>query len=136
MRKLFDSIKKRPINLCMIIFTALFYLLNNAVFKFMTYGSLQLYFVCYFNDMICPLLFLPYVNILLLTRGREMCKLHHMLLLCFASGIIWEVLAPVLKPSAKADVWDMFFYLLGGSIYWGIYKLTVKRITKSWRCRK
>ncbi len=52
MKKLVDSIRKRPINLILLISVISMYLFNNLFLKEHSSGLLRLFFVCYFNDLI------------------------------------------------------------------------------------
>jgi len=116
------SIKLRMINPLLILITALLYSLNNGFIKNATHGWFGAFFSCYFNDLICPLFLLSYSNLLLVSINREITSLRATLLLCFASGIVWEYLAPYFKSNAVSDPNDILCYLLGSYIYWLILR--------------
>lgn len=120
MKKLYASIRKRPVNPVLMIGVLALYCANNHYLKFQTDGVLRLFFVCYFNDLICPLFFFAYANLLLLTVGRELHKLWCIALIGLGISLIWEFFAPVLKPTATADPVDIICYLLGSTGYWAI----------------
>lgn len=122
MNKILTSIKAKPVNLILIILVPCLYLLNNLYLKNHTGGVLQYFMICHFNDLICPLFFIAYSNLLLLTVGRELRKLHWVLLFGICAGLIWEFFAPVIKPSATTDWIDLVFYTLGTALYWCILK--------------
>ena len=108
----------RPINLVLIVITVFCYILNNTFFKKATDGDAQIFFVGYFNDLICPLFFVSYSNFLLITVKKEIGTLWHILLFCFLSGLVWEFFAPLIKDSSVTDLWDIVCYLVGGALYW------------------
>ena len=103
--------------------TVLLYLLNNVYFKKATFGTAYLFFTGHFNDLICPLLFLSYTNLLLNFVNRRVSGLIGIILLCFLCGFIWEFIAPVLKKDSVADICDLLCYCIGGGMYWSIHKL-------------
>lgn len=106
--------------------TILLYMLNNYVLKKATDGWIRYLLICHFNDFICPLFFLSYVNTVLLTANREITSLPQLLLLCFAAGLCWEFLAPVVKRASVADIMDLVSYLLGSVLYWRILDWFIK----------
>ena len=123
MKKLLHSMAVRPVNPVLILGVAMLYGFNNLWLKSHTSGEVNYFFVCHFNDLICPLLFVGYSNLLLLTVGKEIRKLHWILLFCFCACLIWEFFAPVLKSSVTPDWWDVTFYMAGGILYWAILKI-------------
>ncbi len=127
MRKIILSIKLRPINFYLMIFVSFFYFINNNVFKIYTKGIVQKFFVCYFNDLICPLFFISYSNILLISVNKEIRKLKCILLYGLLSGLVWEFFAPILKKSSVSDINDIFFYSFGSLLYWAITNKNIQR---------
>lgn len=123
MVRIIISIKKKPINLMIMIFVFILYLTNNLLLKKIGPSFLKYFFVCHFNDLLCPSLLLGYSNILLLTIGKELKKLHHILMFCLAASIVWEFVAPVFKKTSITDWFDVVCYLLGGIIYWTILQI-------------
>ncbi len=86
MKKLCNSIQKRPINLILMLSVALLYLFNNLFLKEHSSGVFWLFFVCYFNDLICPLFFFSYANLLLITVNREITRLWVICLISIAAS--------------------------------------------------
>ena len=127
MSKLWISIRKRPINAWLIIIVLSLYLFNNNCLKSISEGIAREFFICYFNDLICPLFFLSYCNIFLLTAGRELRGLVAILMLMLSAGIIWEFLAPVIKDGSVTDPIDLICYLVGGGVYWIILNINMSR---------
>ncbi len=130
MHKLIDSIKKRPLNIILIFIVAILYVVNNIWLKDLVSYNIRWFFVCYFNDFICPLLFLSYCNLLLLTTNREVTSLKAMFLIGLAVGVIWEFGAPILKPTSTTDLMDIVCYLMGSILYWFILRLNIKEKTR------
>lgn len=118
MKKIGESIYKKPINLVLIVIVLSLYFLNNLCLKSHTSGIVQYFMICHFNDFICPLFFLSYSNLLLISVGKEIKKFHWVMLFGFCSGLIWEFFAPVIKPSTTTDLVDILFYVLGTALYW------------------
>lgn len=126
MKKIVCSIKNRPINLWLMLMVAALYLINNCYLKIYAPQAIRWFFICYFNDLICPLLFFGYVNILLLTKGKELSKLKLILLFGLLVSIVWEYGAPILKESSITDIGDIGCYLIGSILYWWILKKNIK----------
>ena len=127
--KIIRSSKKRPVNLILMVVVCMLYSVNNYWFKKSTVDVVQYFFVCYFNDLLCPLFFMAYSNFLLLMEGKELKTLWETGRLCFAAGIVWEYFAPVLKPEAVSDPIDLGCYLVGGCLYWGILRMVRRNET-------
>lgn len=124
MNKILSSIKQRKINLILMVTVLFLYLINNMHLKKNTSGHFRCFFICYFNDLICPLFFISYCNILLITINKEMVKLRWILLLGFCAGLIWEYIGPIIKPSSVKDYLDLVCYMIGSVLYWVIIKLS------------
>lgn len=120
MKKLVESIRKRPINLILIIFVISAYLFNNLFVKEHSSGLLRLFFVGYFNDLICPLFFFSYANMLLITVNKEISLLWVTCLISLCTSCVWEFVAPLMKPSSTTDPLDIVCYVIGGIMYWTI----------------
>lgn len=130
MQKIIRSIKQKPINLILIIIVLFLYFLNNTYLKSYTKGIVQKFLICHFNDLICPLFFISYSNLLLISVNRELKKLKWIIVFGFCSGLIWEYVAPLIKPSSVTDMVDLLFYTLGTFLYWCIVKLFPDRRMK------
>ena len=123
MRKIFQSIMQKPINLFLMFIVLFLYLLNNLYLKGHTEGCIQRFLLCYFNDLICPLFFIAYSNLLLISVNREIKKLKWIMTFGFCSGLIWEFVAPLIKPSSVTDILDLLFYTVGTFMYWCIVNI-------------
>ena len=123
MKKIIASIKARPVNLILMVLVSCLYVLNNTFFKTHTRGAVQYFMICHFNYLICPLFFLAYSNLLLLTVNKELKRFVWIILFGLCSGLIWEFFAPVIKPTAITDLLDLCFYVLGTILYWVILRI-------------
>ena len=127
MKKILLSIKKRPLNPVLIGTMAVLYLLNNLWFKRSMTEEVRWFFTGYFNDLICPLIFFSYVNILLLTADREMTGFLPLTASAAGAGLFWEFVAPLIKPGSVPDPADMLCYLAGGVGYWFLLRLCLRK---------
>lgn len=123
MKKILISVKSNPINLILMVIVFILYFFNNIILKKYTNGLIQYFFICYFNDLICPLLFFSYSNILLISVNKELKSLKWIMLMGLCSGLIWELFAPIIKSSSVTDIVDLIAYLFGTFLYWCIIKL-------------
>lgn len=126
MHNIVKSIKHRPLNMALIPIVLVLYLLNNNYFKLHTTGIIRYFLICYFNDLICPLLFFSYANLLLLTVNREITQLWLICLIGLCASCFWEFGAPYIKATAITDPVDIVFYLTGSIIYWGMLRCSRK----------
>lgn len=118
MKKIIRSIKQKPINLILIVIVLFLYTLNNLFLKKYTQGIIQLFLRCYFNDLICPLFFISYSNLMLISVNKEIKELKHIMLFGFSSGMIWEFVSPIINSRSVTDKLDLLFYIIGAFLYW------------------
>lgn len=112
-----SSIKKRPINGILIVIIAILYVTNNLYFKKNTNNNLRIFFNGYFNDLICPIAFMSYTNIILLTKNIEIIDIKYIVPIFIIAGIIWEFVAPYFKSNSITDIYDILSYIIGGILY-------------------
>lgn len=122
MKKLIESLKTNRMDLHILVIVSILYLLNNRCIKSITTGMIHEFFVCYFNDLMAPMVMLSYSNILLDTANRRICKPISVILFCLAIGVVWEFFAPLVKKGAVCDPGDFVCYLIGGCFYWLLQK--------------
>ena len=122
MKKIVESIRKRPVNLMLLILVVFAYWINNLFLKEHSGGLLRVFFLGYFNDLICPLFFFSYANMLLITVGKEIARLWVICLVSLCTSCVWEFVAPLMKPSSTTDPLDIFCYITGGVVYWAILR--------------
>lgn len=108
-------IKKNLI--CMAVAITLF-ILNEMILKEITSGKIKLFFGGHFNDLICPLFFLGYCQIVFVWIKKELKSYSLIMLLIMVAGLIWEYLIPLLKPASTSDPLDLMFYFIGANIYY------------------
>lgn len=125
MKSLFISVQKRPVNILLMIFVSGLYLANNLIIKPNSDGILHMFFCCYFNDLICPLFFFAYTNMLLLTVDKELTNFWAICGMGVVVSVAWEYGAPYLKPSSVSDPVDIVCYIAGSVLYWGLLKLYI-----------
>ena len=107
------------------IFVSGLYLANNLIIKPNSDGILHMFFCCYFNDLICPLFFFAYTNMLLLTVDKELTNFWAICGMGVVVSVAWEYGAPYLKPSSVSDPVDIVCYIAGSVLYWGLLKLYI-----------
>ena len=112
------SIAENQMDLILLFVIATLYVLNNLFLKQNTRGILREFLICYFNDIMAPIVLLAYSNILLGTKGKRLYRIRHILLFCLCAGLVWEFFAPIIKKGSVTDPCDMIAYLFGGSVYW------------------
>lgn len=122
MKKIVESIRKRPVNLMLLILVVFAYWINNLFLKEHSGGLLRVFFIGHFNDLICPLFFFSYANMLLITVGKEIARLWVICLVSLCTSCVWEFVAPLMKPSSTTDPLDIFCYITGGVVYWAILR--------------
>ena len=127
--RFWDSIWKYKANpLCMMI-TIILYLMNQLVFKECFTGLVGYFCNCFYNDLICQLFFLPYVQIFLIWAEREIKGYIGFLTVGMTAGIIWEFFAPLINAKAVTDMYDLICYLVGVHIYYVITIVEKKTVT-------
>lgn len=127
MKAILQSIRKRPLNIALILITAVLYLFNNLFLKKSVPEAAVWFFTGYFNDLICPLIFFSYTNLLLLTTGREIRRLRSLLAAAAGAGFVWEFAAPLWKDGSVTDPADMLCYFAGSTVYWFLLQCCLRK---------
>ena len=96
------------------------FILNNVWLKDITTGKLNMLCRCYLNDLVCPLFFLGYCQLIFIWIKNEIKSYGTLLLIGMTAGFIWEYFAPVINPKAVTDSFDLLCYFIGINIYYGI----------------
>ena len=120
------TVQKNIYEFILIFASISLYLLNNLIFKKISTGICYYFFICYFNDLICPSFFVSYTNVMLSFVNKKIEKIHHIIVFCFLCGLVWEFIAPFLKKGSVTDFYDLLCYCIGGVLYWTIKKLMFK----------
>lgn len=101
------------------------YTLNNQVLKKVTFGRINDFFICHFNDFLAPFLFLGFINIVMERNIGRLLKFYECMLLLFVASFFWEFVALEVKKSSVCDLKDILTYFVGGIIYFFI--ISIKR---------
>ncbi len=129
MIRLWHSMWKRKTNIaCMVVAIAI-YCLNQMMLKKQFIGAIGYFCKCHLNDLVCPLLFLSYAQIMLIWAGHEIQKYVGLLVLGMSAGFVWEYFAPIINPKAVTDAYDLICYFCGIQIYY-FATLVEKKLNK------
>lgn len=101
---------------------ALLYGCNRFLWAPRASGALGWFLTCYCNDVLAGLVLIAAANILLDMAGWRRLPFWASACLLLFCGVVWECLAPVLKPTAVFDPWDFMAYQCGGGIYFLLRK--------------
>ncbi len=126
MGKVKAVICKKPVNFILIFLIIGLFQLNNHFLKAHTQGLLHEFLKCHLNDFMCPFWILGYSNFLLAFQKKEIRKLWAVLLFCLVTGVVWEYVAPFLKPTSVSDWRDLLCYIAGGLAYWCLIRVLEK----------
>ena len=106
-------------NAIILLFSVSLYLLNQSVIK--NVFTSVLFFHCYFNDLLAPVVVLSFSNLLLvIKRQRTITSFKQITGLCMFCAVCWEWLAIYIKPDSTFDLWDIVAYFIGASLYKGV----------------
>lgn len=110
---------KRPARTDVFVFgvSAVFYVCNRFWWAQRASGCLGWFLICYCNDVLAGLVLLAIANSLLAMVGWKPLSLLAGVCLLLFCGVVWECLAPAVKPTAVFDPWDFLAYQCGGGIY-------------------
>ena len=98
------------------------YAVNRLFLKNAVSGTAGIFFSCYFNDLLCPLVLIPMVRLILESRGCRIFRYSHLMLFILACGVIWECFIPLIKEGSVCDPLDFLCYFAGANIYFLIAK--------------
>lgn len=110
--------KRIKLDAAMLAATAALYAGNRMFFSGIS-GAPGQFCRFYGNDILAGIFILALLNILLFFSRyppvRNLLFFIPFLLFC---GFVWEFLAPLWKPGAVTDFWDLLAYQAGGVFYW------------------
>ena len=107
------------------------YLINNSVLKgLFKHTCAEWFFIGYFNDLICPIGFLSYLNIVGSFSNKRIERLLEIQIWMLGAGLVWEFVAPIAKPGSVTDLWDLMCYQFGGILYYLIIILKKRFIER------
>ena len=121
----FNFAYKRKCNLCCIAIALLVYVVNKTWLINITAGAAEVFCRSFLNDLVCPLFFLGFANIVFLWAGFELNSYLKCLSVGMVCGMIWEYFAPVINPKATSDPWDLLCYFVGISIYYLLLRIEI-----------
>lgn len=113
----------RKENIVVIFITLLLYIVNQLVKTKIDHDLIRYVCVCYYNDIIGSVTFIAYCNVVLSFRKRAFDTLFKIEIVLFIAGLFWEYITPLFRSNTTTDIWDIVAYLIGGFIYWLIYKV-------------
>jgi hypothetical protein len=122
-----QAIRYRKANLLSMTTAIMIYTLNRMLLIPQTVGPIEYFCRCFLNDLVCPLFFLGYCQILLIWIGYEITTYKYCVLLGMAGGLVWEYVAPRINPKAVSDPMDLLFYFIGISVYYLLLRLNFKK---------
>lgn len=107
---------------------ALEYAANLLWLRHAAEGAVRLFLVCWCNDLFAGAAILAWSNLLLsLGRLPLLDRARRALPFLLGCGLVWELAAPLWKPGAVCDPWDLAAYLGGGLFY-----LAGRRLFVTW----
>ena len=114
-------------NLSILLISLLFYAANRFSRLFTSIPHLASFFRFHFNDYLGAIVFIAYLNLLLVAGKRSVC-VRFPLLLIWAGvlSLMWEGVAPLILPYSTADWLDCLAYFLGVTTYWLLWRLYQK----------
>lgn len=107
---------------CCIVIAAMIYGLNKGILIHHVSGWLWYFCVSHLNDLVCPLFFLGYVQIVLKWVGLDKMSYAFCVLIGMSAGVVWEYFAPIINAKAVTDSLDLIYYFVGINIYSWISK--------------
>ena len=112
--------KRRGLDLALCLGAGLFYLLNVHVLRGSVGGAIGWFLACYANDVFAWL-------DLLLSLGRlpPVASWRAAVPFLFLCALVWEVLAPLWKPEAVGDPWDLLAYQAGGLVWLAVRRVKI-----------
>lgn len=120
--------KSVPFDVWVVVFVLIFYFVNRFTNVFTSCPRCGALFRFHFNDFLGAILLAAYTNILLAYKGFQAIQsLGSLLLLGGVCGVFWEGIAPLILSYSTADWKDCVAYLLGMTVYWGVYHLYFRK---------
>ena len=116
----------------------LLYIVNQVILKDYFSGKAGIpmigYFCrCYLNDLLYPLFFLGFCEILLIWIDREIRSFPGLVLLAMSAGLLFEFAGPLVRADAVSDPLDLVCYLTGTCVYYLGLRASVGRVSRQRR---
>lgn len=126
--------KKGFLNAALFLGAAMLYYLNNHYLKKLSHGFLQVFFIGYFNDLLCPFVLFALINIYIYVLASIYHKpfpfhegiysLKRIACTIMIAGIYWEIVYPQTHIESTGDIFDMAVYFIGAVNYYYIHRLS------------
>ena len=97
---------------------ALLYLGNRLVFIHSDLAAVRYFCRCFFNDLLCPLFFLPICDMLLACIDRPFRRARTVFFFTLCASLLWELAGPLINPRSVFDPLDFLCYFAGAAFYW------------------
>ncbi len=121
MKSFRQAIFKRKMNIYCMVFAIGVYIANKIILIPHIPGELGLFCRCYLNDLVCPLFFLGYCQILLIWIDYEFKSFKTIIILGMSAGVIWEFFAPIINHKSVTDYYDLVCYFVGSLLFVFLY---------------
>ncbi len=99
-------------NIVVFLFSTLLFLLNYFYLK-----RTNIFFKCYFNDVLAMPLLLSYSSILFYAINKEKITMNFAVILTIVVSFFWEYVTPIYKKDSISDINDIIAYFFGTFIY-------------------
>jgi uncharacterized membrane protein YdjX (TVP38/TMEM64 family) len=93
-------------------------MLNKTYFIHNTTGNIQMFYQCYFNDLLAPVFLLSLIVIMFGMFELEIKQYYLFILIGMIAGLCWEYIIPMIKQSSISDVNDLICYFIGINIFY------------------
>ena len=99
-------------NIVVFLFSTLLFLLNYFYLK-----RTNIFFKCYFNDVLAMPLLLSYSSILFYAINKEKITMNFAVILTIVVSLFWEFITPMYKKDSISDMKDIIAYFFGTFLY-------------------
>lgn len=86
----------------------------------------------YFNDVLAGVLIVAMANVFAVIGGQRrllLISFVRILVFTFVCGVFWEYVTPLYLAYSVSDPLDVFAYMVGGTLYWGIIRLMQHKVS-------
>ena len=109
---------KYRLEIQLILIIMILYMLNKTYFIHNTTGNIQMFYQCYFNDLLAPVFMLSLIVIMFGMFELEIKQYYLFILIGMIAGLCWEYIIPMIKQSSISDVNDLICYFIGINIFY------------------
>lgn len=108
--------------LVVIVFSFVLYILNKTILINISKGSLNYFLRCYFNDLLCPFIFLGLCKLIFFMANIRFNSYLEYLSLIIIAAIVWEYVIPFVRKESISDILDLMMYMIGANICYFLYE--------------